>query len=69
MQKENQAFDIIVLAGQSNAQGSGIGPVTEEYVPTEKVYCLTGKEKHRRELKNLEKFFLMRLWVCLLSIA
>ena len=43
MQKENQAFDIIVLAGQSNAQGSGIGPVTEEYVPTEKIYCLTGK--------------------------
>ena len=43
MQNENQAFDIIVLAGQSNAEGCGIGPVTEEYVPTDKIFTLTGK--------------------------
>lgn len=42
MQNENLAFDIIIQAGQSNAQGCGIGPVTEEYVPNENIYCLTG---------------------------
>ena len=29
----NQSFDIILLAGQSNAEGNGVGPVTEEYLP------------------------------------
>lgn len=42
MQNKNQAFDIIILAGQSNAEGCGLGPVTEEYVPTDKIFCLTG---------------------------
>ena len=27
----NEKFDIILLAGQSNAQGSGLGPCSEEY--------------------------------------
>ena len=43
MQNEKLAFDIIIQAGQSNAEGCGIGPVTEEYVPNDKIYCLTGK--------------------------
>ena len=42
MHNEKLAFDIIVQAGQSNAQGCGIGPVAEEYVPNENIYCLTG---------------------------
>lgn len=31
------AYDIIVMAGQSNSQGSGEGPVSTPYVPNEKV--------------------------------
>ena len=33
-------FDIIIQAGQSNASGFGLGPVTKEYIPTEKVWQL-----------------------------
>ena len=29
----NEAYDIIIQAGQSNAEGCGRGPVTEEYTP------------------------------------
>ena len=32
-----KGYDIIVLGGQSNAEGYGVGEVTEEYVPTDKV--------------------------------
>ena len=37
-------FDIIILGGQSNAEGGGIGPVQEEYVPDEKI-CHLEEEK------------------------
>ena len=37
-------FDIIILGGQSNAEGGGIGPVQEEYVPDEKI-CHLEAEK------------------------
>lgn len=37
---KNQAYDIILEAGQSNAEGSGIGPVTREYVPDERIVYL-----------------------------
>ncbi len=33
----NEAFDIIVLAGQSNAYGYGLGEVSSEYVPSDKI--------------------------------
>ena len=33
MSYTSEAYDIIILAGQSNAQGCGRGEVTEEYIP------------------------------------
>ena len=33
-------YDIFIQAGQSNADGSGIGPVTEEYIPDERICYL-----------------------------
>ena len=33
-------FDIIIEAGQSNAQGCGRGPITEEYIPDEEIMYL-----------------------------
>ncbi len=35
-----EKYDIIVIAGQSNAEGHGIGNVTREYIPTENVRIL-----------------------------
>lgn len=37
------AYDVIIEAGQSNAQGCGRGPVTEEYVPDEDIIYLYQK--------------------------
>ena len=37
---EKADYDIIIEAGQSNAQGCGRGPVTEEYVPDEDIMYL-----------------------------
>ncbi len=37
---QHQAYDIFLEAGQSNAEGSGIGPVTTEYVPNERILYL-----------------------------
>ena len=34
------AYDVIIEAGQSNAQGCGRGPVTEEYTPDEDIVYL-----------------------------
>ena len=33
----NEKYDIIILAGQSNAEGSGFGPVEDPFVPDERV--------------------------------
>lgn len=41
----NEKFDIIIQAGQSNAEGSGIGDVEREYEPTEKVLYLLNEKK------------------------
>ena len=30
----NQKYDIIIQAGQSNAEGWGLGPTSEPYTPT-----------------------------------
>ena len=35
------ACDIVVVAGQSNAEGFGIGPVTREYIPDDRILLLT----------------------------
>ena len=34
------AYDIIIQGGQSNAEGSGIGPVKEKYLPSEDILYL-----------------------------
>ena len=34
---KNDVYDIFIQAGQSNAVGSGIGFITEEYIPTEDI--------------------------------
>lgn len=38
-------FDIVLIAGQSNAQGSGYGPVAEEQLPDGVVYRMSGLGK------------------------
>jgi hypothetical protein len=38
-------FDIIIQAGQSNAEGCGVGPVEREYIPTDKVWQLDALKK------------------------
>ena len=35
-----QAYDIIIQGGQSNSEGSGLGPVEQEYVPSEDILYL-----------------------------
>lgn len=35
-------FDIIVIAGQSNAEGSGVGKVEKPYIPKESVKMMSG---------------------------
>ena len=34
---KNEAFDVIIQGGQSNAEGCGSGPVQDEYVPNENI--------------------------------
>lgn len=36
-----EKYDIIVLAGQSNAEGQGQGEVTEEYAPDERIHFMS----------------------------
>ncbi len=45
------AYDIVIVAGQSNAAGTGVGPALEEYVPTEEIMMLTD-EANPRFLEN-----------------
>ena len=40
MDRKDMKFYIIVQGGQSNAEGSGCGPVTEEFIPLEDVWYL-----------------------------
>ena len=37
----NQACDIVILAGQSNGQGCGVGPVDEEFLEDERVLMMS----------------------------
>lgn len=41
----DEEFDIIVQAGQSNADGSGKGPVSEEWIPSEDIYYLVADRR------------------------
>ncbi len=45
----NDAFDIIIVAGQSNAEGYGVGEVTEKYVPDERALFLDDSANARFE--------------------
>ena len=40
-----EKFDIILIAGQSNAEGSGYGPTKEEYLPDGIVYHMFGSKR------------------------
>ena len=35
-----QAYDIVILAGQSNAEGCGVGAVEQEYIPDDRICAL-----------------------------
>lgn len=37
-----EKFDIIILAGQSNAEGNGMGPVEKPYQPSDEVWFMRG---------------------------
>lgn len=52
-------YDIIVLAGQSNAQGTGRGDVSEEYIPDEDIITLT--PSYSIELVKLEDATMRRI--------
>lgn len=44
MDIKSTKFDILVLAGQSNAEGCGVGPVEQEFQPTESVWYLNAEK-------------------------
>ncbi len=46
---DNQKFDIIIVAGQSNAQGTGAGETAHPYVPGEHIMMLTDEGNPRFE--------------------
>lgn len=49
MNYKNEKFDIIWLAGQSNAQGSGYGPIKEEHLPDGVLFRMFGSGKYVNE--------------------
>ena len=44
MKNIQEKYDIIIQGGQSNAEGSGIGPVSQDYVPTPEILYLNVKK-------------------------
>lgn len=52
-QYKNAALDVVVLAGQSNAQGCGMGEVQNEYAPDARILMLKDTFNVRFE-KNAE---------------
>ena len=40
----NEKYDIIIQGGQSNAEGSGIGPVSQEFLPNSNIKYLNAKK-------------------------
>lgn len=47
-----EKFDIIIVAGQSNAEGFGVGPIDFEYQPNDKILWLNDNANARFELIN-----------------
>lgn len=47
-------FDIIILAGQSNAEGMGLGEVENEFQPTEQIFSLSAERKVTHLPENLK---------------
>jgi hypothetical protein len=52
MDYKNQAFDIIIEGGQSNASGSGWGEVENEYILDEDILYLTIEKKTSEGIKD-----------------
>jgi len=52
MELTKQSYDIIVLAGQSNAQGTGRGDVDGEYRPDEDIIALSPVYTISRKIEN-----------------
>ncbi len=46
---KNEKFDIIIVAGQSNSEGYGLGEVSEEFIPSDKILCLSDNSRPRFE--------------------
>ena len=40
MNEKTEKFDIIILAGQSNAEGNGLGKVRREFRPNDRTFIL-----------------------------
>ncbi len=49
---KKEKFDIILIAGQSNSEGFGIGEATEEYVPDDKILWLNDASHPRTVMKD-----------------
>ena len=52
MELTKQSYDIIVLAGQSNAQGTGRGNVDGEYIPDNDIIALAPVYTISRKIEN-----------------
>ena len=52
MNFEKNVYDIIILAGQSHAEGYGRGEVSDEYVPDEDIISLTPSYRSTTEKVN-----------------
>lgn len=57
MDLKKEKLDIIVLAGQSNAEGCGRGEVSEEFVPDERILLLNDEARPRFENENGKDVF------------
>jgi hypothetical protein len=45
MMKATDKYDIIIQGGQSNAEGCGLGPVSQEYIPCSDILYLNAKKE------------------------
>lgn len=51
-----EVYDIIIQGGQSNAEGNGLGPVFQEYIPTEQIRYLTDNRRIEHFEEGLKVF-------------
>ncbi len=52
-----EKWDIVVLAGQSNAAGFGLGAAKEEYTPSERIWWLNDESNPRFEKEGEKEVF------------